>query len=148
MAVDAPGRVLGLDLGDVRIGIAISDDARRLAVPLGTVQVGRPPGELKAIAALVAEHDVTLVVLGLPLSLDGSHGPRAMHAESFAETLRMVLRVPVAMQDERFTTVEAERGLRGAGLKGPERRSVVDAEAARIALQAWLDARRSGASTG
>jgi putative Holliday junction resolvase len=148
MAADAPGRVLGLDLGDVRIGVAISDDARRLAVPLGTVQVGRPPGELKAIAALVAEHGVTLVVLGLPLSLDGSHGPRANHAEAFAENLRMVLHVPVAMQDERFTTVEAERGLRGAGLKGPERRSVVDAEAARIALQAWLDALRSDASPG
>ena len=70
------------------------------------------------------------------------------HAEAFAETLRMVLHVPVAMQDERFTTVEAERELRGAGLKGPARRSVVDAEAARIALQAWLDARRSGASAG
>jgi putative holliday junction resolvase len=148
MVGDALGRVLGLDLGDVRIGVAISDDARRLAVPLGTVQVGRPPGELKAIAALVAEHGVTLVVLGLPLSLDGSHGPRANHTEAFAETLRMVLHVPVAMQDERFTTVEAERGLRDAGLKGPERRSVVDAEAARIALQAWLDARRSDASTG
>jgi putative Holliday junction resolvase len=60
----------------------------------------------------------------------------------------MVLHVPVSMQDERFTTTEAERGLRRAGLKGPERRSVVDAEAARIALQAWLDARRNGASTG
>jgi len=148
MAVEVPGRVLGLDLGDVRIGVAVSDDGRRLAVPLGTVQVGRPPGELRAIAALVAEHGVTLVVLGLPLSLDGSHGPRAIHAEAFAETLRMVLHVPVAMQDERFTTVEAERELRGAGLKGPARRSVVDAEAARIALQAWLDARRSGASAG
>jgi putative pre-16S rRNA nuclease len=148
MAADAPGRVLGLDLGDVRIGVAISDDARRLAVPLGTVQVGRPPGELKAIASLVVEHGVTLIVLGLPLSLDGSHGPRAHHAEAFAETLRMMLPVPVAMQDERFTTVEAERGLRGSGVKGPDRRSVVDAEAARIALQAWLDARRGGASPG
>jgi putative Holliday junction resolvase len=148
MTTEAPGRVLGLDLGDVRIGVAISDDARHLAVPLGTVQVGRPPGELKAIAALVADHGVTLVVVGLPLSLDGSHGSQAVHAEAFAETLRAVLPVPVAMQDERFTTVEAERGLRSAGLKRSDRRSVVDAEAARIALQAWLDARRTGASTG
>ena len=148
MPADVLGRVLGLDLGDVRIGVAISDDARRLAVPLGTVQVGRPPGELKAIAALVAEHGVTLVVLGLPLLLDGSHGARAIHAEAFAETLRTVLPVPVALQDERFTTVEAERGLRDAGMKGTARRSVVDAEAARIALQAWLDTRRSSGSRG
>ena len=94
------------------------------------------------------DNGVTLVVVGLPLSLDGSHGSRAIHAEAFAETLRAVLPVPVAMQDERFTTLEAERVLRSAGLKAPERRSVVDAEAARIALQAWLDARPTGASTG
>src|SRR6476619_3246719 len=149
MTANGPaGRVLGLDLGDVRMGVAISDDARRLAVPLGTVQVGRPPGELKAIAALVADHDVTLIVMGLPLSLDGSHGPRAMHEEAFAENLRAAVPVPVARQGARLTTVEAERALRAAGLKGHERRSVVDAEAARIALQAWLDARRPGVSTG
>src|SRR5437764_15236120 len=146
MAVEVPGRVLGLDLGDVRIGVAISDDARRLAVPLGTVQVGRPPGELRAIAALVAEHGVTLVVLGLPLSLDGSHGPRAIHAEAFAETLRMVLHVPVAMQGERFTTVEAERELRGSGRTGPARTSAAEAAAARTAPEARPDAGRSGAS--
>src|SRR5438094_8231740 len=108
MPADVLGRVLGLDLGDVRIGVAISDDARRLAVPMGTVQVGRPPGELKAIAALVADHGATLVVLGLPLYLDGSQGSRAIHAEAFAETLRGLLPVPVVMQDERLTTVEAE----------------------------------------
>jgi putative Holliday junction resolvase len=134
------GRVLGLDLGDVRIGVAISDPERRLAVPLGTVHVGRPPGELKAIAALVAEHDVTLVVLGHPRSLDGTSGPRAALAEGFAEALRAILTVPVALQDERLTTVEADRRLRDAGVKGRDRRAVVDATAAQILLQAWLDA--------
>jgi len=144
----ASGRVLGLDLGDVRIGVAISDEARRVAVPLGTVHVGRPPGELKAIAGLVAENQVSLVVLGLPLSMDGSRGPRATHAEAFSEGLRAVLGVPVATQDERLTTVEAERGLRNAGVKGRDRRAVVDAEAARILLQAWLDTQERSASSG
>lgn len=134
-----PGRALGVDLGDVRIGVAISDDARRLAVPLGTVQAGRPPGELKAIAELVRENDVSIVVVGLPLSLDGGRGARATHAEAFAEGLRAFVRVPVILQDERLTTVEAERGLREAGVSGRDRRAVVDAEAARILLQAWID---------
>jgi len=140
--VAAPGRVLGLDLGDVRIGVAISDDARRVAVALGTVHVGRPPGELKAIAQLVREHDVSLLVIGLPLSLDGSRGPRAALAEAFAEGLRAIVPVPVELHDERLTTVEAERGLRDAGVGGRDRRAVVDAEAARILLASWLDAHR------
>lgn len=135
-----PGRALGVDLGDVRIGVAISDDARRLAVPVGTVHVGRPPRELKAIAELVRENDVSIVVVGLPLSLDGGRGGRAMHAEAFAQGLRAVVGVPVVLQDERLTTVEAERGLREAGVSGRDRRAVVDAEAARILLQSWIDA--------
>jgi putative Holliday junction resolvase len=146
--VPPPGRVLGLDLGDVRIGVAISDDDRRVAVPLGTVHVGRPPGELKAIAGIVRENDVSLVVVGLPLSLDGTRGPRAGHAEAFTEGLRAVVPVPIVAQDERLTTVQAERGLRDAGMKGRDRKAVVDAEAARILLQAWLDAARSPASSG
>jgi putative holliday junction resolvase len=140
--VAAPGRVLGVDLGDVRIGVAISDDARRVAVSLGTVHVGRPPGELKAIAGLVREHDVSVVVVGLPLSLDGSRGPRAGLAEAFAEGLRAIVPVPVELHDERLTTVEAERGLRAAGVPGRDRRAVVDAEAARILLQSWLETDR------
>jgi len=79
------GRVLGLDLGDVRIGVAISDPERRLAVPLGTVHVGRPPGEMRAIADLVNGNDVTLVVIGEPISLDGVRRERATHAASFAD---------------------------------------------------------------
>jgi putative holliday junction resolvase len=143
--VPAPGRVLGVDLGDVRIGVAISDDARRVAVTLGTVHVGRPPGELKAIAGLVREHDVAVVVVGLPLSLDGSRGPRAGLAEAFADGLRAIVPVPVELHDERLTTVEAERGLRAAGVPGRDRRAVVDAEAARILLQSWLETDRGSA---
>ena len=137
------GRVLGLDLGDVRIGVAISDPERRLALPLGTVQVGRPPGEMRAIADLVREHDVTLVVIGEPISLDGERRARATHAANFADALRAMLTAPVMLHDERFSTAEAERSLRDAGVTGTRRRSVVDAVAAQVILQSWLDGQRS-----
>ena len=137
-----PGPVLGLDLGDARIGVAISDEDRRLAVPVGTVHVGRPPGELLAIAELARERGATLIVVGLPLSLRGARGTRAGHADAFAEALAGVVSVPVELQDERLSTVEAERALAAAGTRGRERRRVVDASAAAVILQAWLDARR------
>jgi putative holliday junction resolvase len=137
------GRVLGLDLGDARIGVAISDPDRRLALPLGTVLVGQPPGELKAIAALVREYGVSRVVLGHPRSMSGAAGPRARQAEEFAGALRSVLEIPVELQDERLTTVEAERALREAGVGGRDLRAVVDRTAAAVILQSWLDAARS-----
>jgi putative Holliday junction resolvase len=133
-----PGRVLGLDLGDARIGVAISDDERRVAVPLGTVRTGAPD-DVRAIAGLVREHDVTLVIVGHPLQLSGEAGERAEHAERFAEALRSVLEVSVLLHDERLSTVEAERALRSAGVRGRERRDAVDRSAATVILQAWLD---------
>jgi putative Holliday junction resolvase len=137
------GRVLGLDPGDVRIGVALSDPERRLALAFGTIQVGRPPGELRAVAALVAEHDVTAIVVGEPRSMDGSRGTRAEHAAAFADALRGAVAVPVLLQDERLSTVEGERRLREAGVRGPRRRAVIDAAAAQVILQSWLDAERS-----
>jgi putative Holliday junction resolvase len=141
------GRVLGLDLGDVRIGVAISDPDRRLAVPIGTVQVGRPPGEMRAIADLVATHAATLVVIGEPVSLDGRRGERATHAANFVQALRAFVDVPVVLHDERLSTVEADRGLRAAGVSARRRRRVIDAAAAQIILQAWLDTERGGAGS-
>ena len=136
-----PGRVLGLDLGDVRIGVAISDDDRRLAVPVGTLRTGAPQ-DLRAVARLVEEHGVTLIVVGHPLSMSGRPGPQAALAEQFADALRSFLSVPVAMQDERLSTAEADRSLERAGARSRERRSVVDQTAAAVILQAWLDANR------
>lgn len=136
--MDDGGRVLGLDLGDVRIGVAISDERRRLAVPLGTVHTGAP-ADLKAIASLIREHGVTLVVVGHPLLLSGEAGVRARHAEAFAEALRGFLGIEVVLHDERLTTVEADRALREAGAGGRRRRRVVDRSAATILLQAYLD---------
>ena len=135
------GRVLGLDLGDAHIGVAISDDARRMAVPLGTVPAGAPQ-DLKAIAKLVADNDVTAVVVGHPISMSGTRGPRAHHAEEFAGALRSILPIPIELHDERLSTVEADRALRETGISGRKRRHVVDRTAATVILQAWLDANR------
>ncbi len=138
-----PGRVLGLDLGDARIGVAISDDRRRIAVPLGTVRTGAP-ADVKEIADLVQGHGATLVVIGHPLHLSGEAGERAHHAERFAEALDAFLDVPVLLQDERLSSVEADRALREAGASGRERRQAVDRSAATVILQAWLDAAGAG----
>jgi putative holliday junction resolvase len=143
-----PGPVLGLDLGDVRIGVALSDPDRRLAVPIGTVHVGRPPGELRAIAELVAEHGATQVVLGLPRSLDGSDGPAAGRARAFADALRAALSVPVLLHDERLSTVEADRSLAEAGVPSRDRRAVIDAAAAQVILTSWLDVHRGDPPPG
>jgi putative Holliday junction resolvase len=140
------GPVLGLDLGDARIGVAISDPDRRVAVSVGTVHVGRPPGELLAIAGLVREHAATLIVIGEPLSLDGTRGARAAHAAAFAQALRAAVEVPVVLHDERLSTVEAARGLRQAGMSAKQQRAVIDASAARVILQSWLDAERGPAT--
>jgi len=137
--VAEPGRVLGLDLGDARIGVAISDPDRRLAVPIGTIRTGAP-ADVKAIVELVREHEATLVVVGHPLLMSGRAGERAHHAERFAEALGGLLGIPVLLQDERLSSAEADRALRQAGRSGEQRRREVDRSAATVILQAWLDA--------
>ena len=117
--------MLGLDLGAARIGVAISDEEATIAVPLGTVRTGAPQ-DLRAISALVRDHDVARVVVGNPLLMSGEAGEASAHAAAFAEALRAVLDVPVDLHDERLTTVEAERRLGDAGVDGRRRRGVVD----------------------
>lgn len=134
------GRVLGLDLGDARIGVAVSDPERRLAVPIGTIRTGAP-ADVKSISELVREHEVTLVVVGHPLMMSGKAGERAHLAERFAEALGAALGIAVVLQDERLSSAEADRALRDAGRTGRERRREVDSSAATVILQAWLDAR-------
>jgi len=134
----APGRVLGLDLGQSRIGVAISDPERRVAVPIGTIRTGAPV-DVKAIASIVREEGVSEIVVGHPISLSGRKGEAADHAERFAQALHDFLHVPVVLRDERFTTVQAERQLGQAGVRGRARREVVDQTAATIILQDYLD---------
>jgi putative Holliday junction resolvase len=141
--VTDPRRVLGLDLGTRRIGVARSDAGRRLASPWRTIErSGDPERDRNVLVDAVREAEVGLVVVGLPLSLSGGRGPAARAAEAEAEALRARLEpigVHVETADERLTTVEAERALRTAGKTGQAARRVVDEAAATVLLQAWLD---------
>jgi putative Holliday junction resolvase len=143
-----PGvRALGIDLGSKRIGIAVSDISGTVASALTTVHRSSSRRHDHAeIARLVRDEEAEVVVVGLPLSLDGSAGPAARSAETEARQLASVVGVPVEMYDERFTTVTAERGMLEAGLDARQRRKVVDKVAAAVMLQAWLDHRRSTAT--
>ena len=140
------GARLGVDVGDVRIGVARSDPSGLLATPVETVRRG--PGDLERLRSLVAEYDVVEVVVGLPRSLSGREGPAALRVTAFATALRSELAeagcgVPVRLVDERLTTVSAERVLRERGKKGTDRRAVVDQAAAVVILQHALDTERA-----
>jgi putative holliday junction resolvase len=132
------GRVLALDLGEVRIGVALSDPDRTVALPAGTIKVSGGVEDLKAVARMVARSEAVEVVVGHPLSLSGDRGPAARRAEEFADGLRLILKVPVHLQDERLSTVEADRGLRAAGAGGKDRRRALDAAAAGVILESFL----------
>lgn len=132
-------RTLGVDLGRVRIGLALADDVLRTARPLRVVERRAAAADLAAIAEAAREYEVGRVVLGLPINMDGSEGPAARHARAFAPKLSAALGVPVELFDERLSTFEAETRLRDQGFSAKDRRSRVDAEAAAVILQGWLD---------
>ncbi|HVO19197.1 MAG TPA: Holliday junction resolvase RuvX [Anaeromyxobacter sp.] len=132
-------RTLGVDLGRVRIGLALADDLLGTARPLRTVVRRDESADLQAIAALAREYEVTRAVLGLPLNMDGSEGPSARLARNFQPRLAAALGVPVDLFDERLSSFEAETRLRDRGISSKDRRAMVDAEAAAVILQGWLD---------
>jgi putative pre-16S rRNA nuclease len=134
-------RALGLDLGARRIGVALSDSAGRVATPYDVVaRSGDRARDRHRIGELVDDVDAEVVVVGLPLSLDGSVGPAARAVLDEADELRLELAVAVVTWDERLSTVEAQRRLRAAGVKGQRGRRAVDQVAATVILQSWLDA--------
>ncbi|HVC67529.1 MAG TPA: Holliday junction resolvase RuvX [Acidimicrobiales bacterium] len=146
-APDRPGRAVGVDLGARRIGIAVSDSAGTLATPRGTiVRSGDPVRDRQALVDLVREEEAVVVVVGHPLSLDGTRGPAAVAAEAEAEALAGLLErdgVRVELLDERLTTVSAHQALTAGGTRGRDQRAVVDQTAAAVLLMAWLDGRRA-----
>ena len=129
-------KVLGLDLGTKRIGVALGTGT--IATPYEVVERGR---HLARIRELLEETGAAVVVIGLPYSLDGSKGPAAKKIEAEVEQLRAQLDVPVEVWDERFTTVTAHQSLMDQKMKADARRRVVDKVAAAVMLQSWLDAR-------
>ncbi|MEU6024662.1 Holliday junction resolvase RuvX [Micromonospora sp. NPDC047134] len=140
---------LGVDVGQVRIGVSRSDPHGVLATPLVTVareQNPRPDAvssDLAQLAALVVEHEAVEVVVGLPVNLAGRHGPAAEHVKAYARQLAEVISpVPVTLTDERMSTVVASRRLAERGVRGKRQRAVVDQAAAVEILQSWLDAQR------
>lgn len=135
-------RMLGLDVGERRIGVAVSDELGLTAQALSVIDnVGE--GEVtETVAALVKQYDVERIVIGLPRRTDGSMGPEADNVLEFGRRLEEAVDVPVVYWDERFSTAQAERILIEAGLRRARRRKVVDQVAAGIILQAYLDSRR------
>jgi putative Holliday junction resolvase len=137
------GRRIGIDVGAVRIGVALSDPDGVLASPLTTLARDVDGGtDLRALADLAAEHAVVEIVVGLPRTLAGAEGPAARAARDFADALGAVVDVPVALADERLTTVVATRQLRASGRPGRRQRAVVDQAAAVAILQGFLDGLR------
>jgi putative Holliday junction resolvase len=136
-------RVLGVDLGSRRIGIAVSDPSGTLASPLTVQPRGRDhAADHTALLAVAAEEHVARIVVGLPLSLSGGEGPAAQAARDEAEELRAATALPVDLHDERLTTVSATRRLREARRRGAKR-DPVDAAAAAEMLQSYLDATKA-----
>ncbi len=139
---DEPGRVLALDVGGRRIGVALSDTRRVLASPLTTLRAQPQQRALAELAKLAHDYEVTDVVVGLPLTLSGEVGPQAKIVQEFAAQLQEKIAVPVRLFDERLTTVAAERMMVELGLKPEQRKARIDEVAASIILQDFLEASR------
>jgi putative Holliday junction resolvase len=135
----ARGRTLGVDFGDRRIGLALSDPLGLAARPLMTLERSTWARDLGAIREIVTRHEVRRIVVGLPLDMDGTRGRRARLTESFMDRLRAATGLPVIPWDERLTTVQAERVLVDGDVRRARRRQVIDQVAAVILLQSWLD---------
>jgi len=137
----AATRALGVDLGERRIGLALSDPSRTVASPLDVLRrSGDPVADRRAIVEVARAEGAGVVVVGLPLSLSGRHGPAAQAAVQEAEALRAIAGdIEVVLHDERLTTVTAERALGEARMKRAARRQVVDKVAAAVMLQSWLE---------
>ena len=132
-------RALGIDLGEARIGLAISDDLGLLAHPLETVVVKQTADPIAHIAGIVARDKIGVIVLGLPRNMNGTYGPAAEKTKAFAGKLREKVNCEVKLWDERLTSVAAQKSLHESGRNVKQSRAVIDQVAAQLILQGWLD---------
>ena len=140
-----PGRVLGVDLGSRRIGLALSDPGGRIASPYGVLQRAKQQvDDHRAIVDVARENEAVLIVVGLPISLSGDLGPAARATLEEVDAMQKVAGADLAIEtyDERLTTITAERSLNEARMSREERRKVVDKVAAAVMLQSWLESKR------
>ena len=136
-------RVLALDVGERRIGVALSDPTATLATPLTTLVRGEEPWDGAAVLRLIDEHGVEEIVVGLPIEMSGRLGPQARIVADFSRLLAERTSVPIRSVDERLSSVQAERLLRDAGVEPSRDKARVDAAAAAVILQAYLDSKRA-----
>lgn len=133
------GKLLGVDFGDTRTGLAVSDPSRLLASGIGLISPGGIEKTADAVAELAREHRVVAIVVGLPVNMDGSEGSRAQRCRKFARLVEERTSLPVALFDERMTTMTASRYLNETGTHGKKRKAVIDTLSAQIILQNCLD---------
>ena len=138
-------RVLGLDVGDRRIGVAMSDPLGLTAQGLMVVERHGGAGDVEAVRALVEQHGVETVVVGLPLTMRGEQGPQAKKVIDFSDALKRRISVPIELVDERLTTVQGARALRDTGASRQRRKAIIDQVAAQLILQQFLDRGRESA---
>ncbi|MBR3967172.1 MAG: Holliday junction resolvase RuvX [Clostridia bacterium] len=133
------GRIMGVDFGEVRTGIAISDASRFLASGIGYIKEGGLHKTAEKIAEMVKEENVSAVVIGCPVNMNGTEGPRAERCRDLAREISELTAIPVAMMDERMTTMAASRFLNETNTRGAKRKTVIDTLSAQIILQNFID---------
>jgi putative holliday junction resolvase len=134
-------RAMGLDVGTKTVGVAISDELGITAQPITTVRRKGLAADLNELATLQSEYSVDQIVVGLPLNMNGTEGPRALASRAFGEALEKKLKLPTIYWDERLTTVSAQRSLIESNVSREKRKEVIDQVAAVLILQSWLDSR-------
>ena len=135
---DGKKRLMGVDIGEVRIGLAVSDTTGTICTPLKTLVAKGVPGDQETIAKLAADYEAEAIVVGLPVNMDGSFGPAARKAQAFCRVLRTLTELEVITYDERLTSHQAESQLRAAGIKPSRNKSQVDSAAAALILESYL----------